>query len=201
MKTHLKSFASVAVVATLLAAGSLFAADNISQLQSSFDQPPDNARIMVRWWWFGTAVTKPEIQRELEVMKAGGIGGVEVQQTYTLRLDGELPGVTNNKFLSPEHLEALRFTAEKAKELGLRMNLTLGSGWPYGGPQFARSEAVGALHEVSPVSVSPGQTNVEELPRRAADDGEIVAALLGPVTNAPAGVSAYLPLEIRGKMA
>ena len=32
---------------------------------------------MVRWWWFGTAVTKPEIQRELEVMKAGGFGGVE----------------------------------------------------------------------------------------------------------------------------
>ena len=75
MKTHLKSFASVALVAVLLAAGSLFAADNIGQLQSSFDQPPDDARIMVRWWWFGTAVTKPEIQREMEVMKAGGIGG------------------------------------------------------------------------------------------------------------------------------
>ena len=130
MKTHLKSFASVAVVVTLLAAGSLFAADNIGQLQRSFDQPPDDARIMVRWWWFGTAVTKPQLEREMNFMKAGGIGGVEVQQTYPLQLDGELPGVKNIKLLSPEHLEALRFTAEKAKELGLRMDLRLGRGWP-----------------------------------------------------------------------
>jgi len=201
MNTHLKSFASVAFVATLLAAGSLFAADNIGQLQRSFDQPPDDARIMVRWWWFGTAVTQPEIARELEVMKAGGIGGVEVQQTYPLQLDGELPGVKNNKLLSPEHLEALRFTAEKAKELGLRMDLTLGSGWPYGGPQISRSNAVDAIHASEPVSVSPGQTSVAAPAGRRGENDEIVAALLGPVTDAPAGGSPYLPLEIRGNTA
>jgi hypothetical protein len=201
MKTHLKFIASVAFVATLLAAGSLFAADNIGQLQRSFDQPPDDARIMVRWWWFGTAVTKPQLEREMNFMKAGGIGGFEVQQTYPLQLDGELPGVKNNKLLSPEHLEALRFTAEKAKELGLRMDLTLGSGWPYGGPQFSRSEAVGALHSSAPVNVASGQTNVVMPVMRGADDGKIMAALLGPVTNALAGGSAYLPLEIHGNTA
>lgn len=201
MKTRLKS---VAIIATLLAAGSLSAADNIGQLQRRFDQPPDDARIMVRWWWFGTAVTKPQLEREMNFMKAGGFGGFEVQQTYPLQLDGELPGVKNLKLLSPEHLEALRFTAEKAKELGLRMDLTLGSGWPYGGPQFSRSEAVGALHASAPITVAAGQTSVA-LPasggRGGGDDGEIVAALLGPVTNAPAGGSAYLPLEIRDKTA
>ena len=202
MKTHLKSFTSVAFVAMLLIASSLSAADNIGQLQNSFDQPPDDARIMVRWWWFGTAVTKPEIQRELEVMKAGGIGGVEVQQTYALQLDGEMPGVTNNQFLSPQHLEALRFTAEKAKELGLRMDLTLGSGWPYGGgPQITRSNAVDAIHASAPVSVSPGQTTVSAPAGRNGESDGIIAALLGPVANAPAGGSTYLPLEIRGNAA
>jgi hypothetical protein len=201
MKTHLKSFASVAFIAMLLAAGSLSAADKIGSLQSSFDQPPDNARIMVRWWWFGTAVTKPEIQRELEVMKAGGIGGVEVQQTYPLQLDGDLPGVMNNQFLSPQHLEALRFTAEKAKELGMRMDLTLGSGWPYGGPQITRSNAVDAIRASAPVSVLPGQTTVTAPPGRNGETDGIIAALLGPVTNAPDGVSPYLPLEIRDNTA
>jgi len=202
MKTHLKSFASVAIIAMLLAASSLSAADSIGQLQSSFDQPPEDARIMVRWWWFGTAVTKPEIQRELEVMKAGGIGGVEVQQTYALQLDGELPGVTNNQFLSPQHLEALRFTAEKAKELGLRMDLTLGSGWPYGGgPQITRSNAVDAIHASAPVSVSSGQTTVTVPSGRNGESDGIIAALLGPVTDAPAGASAYLPLEVHGNTA
>ncbi len=205
MKIHLKLFASVLFAATLLAAGSLPAADGIGQLQSSFVQPPDNARIMARWWWFGTAVTQPEIERELITMKQGGFGGAEVQQTYPLQLDGELPGVKNLKLLSPEHLDALRFTAEKMKELGLRMDLTLGSGWPYGGSQITRSDAVGAIQASAPVRVSPGQTNVvatgRPAGRRGGNDDEIIAVLLGPVTNAPAGGSAYLPLEVHGNTA
>ncbi len=204
MKTHLQSFALAAFAAALFAAGPLFAAD-INQLQSSFNQPPDDARIMVRWWWFGPAVTKPELEREMNFMKEGGIGGFDVEPTYPLQLDGELPGVKNLKLLSPEHLEALRFTAEKAKELGLRMDLTLGSGWPYGGPQITRSNAVDAIRAGTPVAVTAGQTSVA-LPaggggRGGGDNGEIVAALLGPVTNAAAGESPYIPLKISNRTA
>jgi alpha-L-rhamnosidase len=204
MKPRSYSFASVAFAATLFAAGPLFAAD-INQLQSSFNQPPDDARIMVRWWWFGPAVTKPELEREMTVMKQGGIGGFDVEPTYPLALDGELPGLKNLKLMSPEHLEALRFTAEKAKELGLRMDLTLGSGWPYGGPQFTRSEGTGAIRASAPVTVAAGRTSVA-LPaggggRGGGDNGEIVAALLGPVTNPAAGESSYVPLKIDGRTA
>ena len=38
--------------------------------------------------------------------------------------------------MSAEFLDALTFTGEKARELGLRMDLTLGSGWPFGGPHI-----------------------------------------------------------------
>src|SRR5580692_3633168 len=100
----------------------------IVALKRSFEHPPDDARIMMRWWWFGPAAVKPELEREMRLMKEGGIGGFEVQPVYPLTLDG------NYKYLSPEFLEALRFTGEKARELGLRMDLTFGSGWPYGGP-------------------------------------------------------------------
>ena len=41
----------------------------------------------MRWWWFGSAVTKPELEREMRMMKAGGIGGFEVQPVYPLALD------------------------------------------------------------------------------------------------------------------
>ena len=204
MKTYSQSFASAAFAAALFTAGPLFAAD-INQLQSSFDQPPDDARIMVRWWWFGPAVTKPELEREMNFMKAGGIGGFDVEPTYPLKLDGELPGVTNFALLSPQHLDALRFTAEKAKELGLRMDLTLGSGWPYGGPQITRSNAVDAIRASAPVTITAGQTSVA-LPaggggRGGGENGEIIAALLGPVTDAPAGASPYIPLVIQGQTA
>ena len=100
---------------------------------------------MMRWWWFGPAVTKPEIERELQAMKAGGIGGVEVQPVYPVALDDPGAGIRNLPYLSDEFIEALRFAAEKARELGLRFDLTLGSGWPYGGPQVGAAQAAGKL--------------------------------------------------------
>ena len=111
----------------------------MAELRRGFEQPPDDARIMMRWWWFGPAVTKTELEREMRLMKEGGIGGFEVQPTYPLQLEG------NIRYLSPEFLDALRFAGEKAKELGLRMDLTLGSGWPYGGPHIPVDLAAGRL--------------------------------------------------------
>ncbi len=117
----------------------------LDDLQRSFAHPPDDARIMMRWWWFGPAVTKPELERELRVMKAGGIGGVEVQPVYALSLDDPEKGIKNFPFLSDEYLDSLRFVSAKTRELGLRMDLTLGSGWPFGGPQVPVTQAAGML--------------------------------------------------------
>ena len=103
--------------------------------------------MMVRWWWFGPSVTKPELEREMRVDEGG--------RHRRLRSPGDLsarsrdPGnFKNYPYLSAEYLEALRFTGEKAKELGLRMDLTLGSGWPYGGPHISVAEASGRLRVV-----------------------------------------------------
>jgi alpha-L-rhamnosidase len=118
--------------------GFAFGADpaNVSDLRRGFERPPDDARMMVRWWWFGPSVTKPELEREMRFMKEGGIGGFEVQPTYALELDNPAKGIRNLPFMSAEFLDALTFTGEKARELGLRMDLTLGSGWPFGGPHI-----------------------------------------------------------------
>ena len=50
---------------------------------------------MMRWWWFGPAVEKPELARELRTMKAGGIGGAEIQPVYALELDDSAKGFRN----------------------------------------------------------------------------------------------------------
>jgi hypothetical protein len=118
---------------------------SIAALQRAFEQPPDDARIMMRWWWFGPAVTKPEMERELLTMKEGGIGGVEVQPVYPLALDDPASGFRNLPYLSDDFLDALGFAAQKARELGLRIDITLGSGWPYGGPHVPVTEAAGRL--------------------------------------------------------
>ncbi len=118
---------------------------DLAALKQNFLHPPDDARIMMRWWWFGSAVEKPELEREMRAMKAGGIGGFEVQPVYPLILDDPAQGLINHPYLSKEFLDALTFTGQKAKELGLRMDLTLCSGWPYGGPNVPITQAAGRL--------------------------------------------------------
>lgn len=135
----------VVLVLAGLAASVPAPAQTISELQRGFERPPDDARIMMRWWWFGPAVTKPELEREMRVMKEGGIGGFEVQPVYPLTLDDPEKGIRNFPFLSDDYIDALRFVSAKARELGLRMDLTVGSGWPYGGPQVSIDQAAGML--------------------------------------------------------
>ena len=114
-------------------------------IQRDFATPPADARIMMRWWWFGPSVTKAEIERELRVMKSGGIGGVEVQPVYPLLPDDEANGIKNLPYLSDEFIDMLKFASAKAKELGMRFDLTLGSGWSFGGAKTPITEAAGQL--------------------------------------------------------
>src|SRR5438105_10769220 len=88
---------------------------SIAELQRAFEQPPDDARIMMRWWWFGSAVTNLELERELRLMKEGGIGGVEVQAVYPLALDDPGSGFRNLPYLSDDFLASLSFAAQKAR--------------------------------------------------------------------------------------
>jgi hypothetical protein len=161
--------------AFLLAAGCLLLTAatpaTLADLRQSFERPPDDARIMVRWWWFGPAVVKPELEREMRTMKAGGIGGFEVQPTYPLEVDHNFP------YLSDEFLGDLRFVSDKAKELGLRFDLTLGSGWPFGGPHIPIGEASGRLR----VARVPVPADAASLPIPKLEEGEkFIAAYLSP---------------------
>ncbi len=133
-------------------------AATVADLRVGFEHPPDNARIMVRWWWFGPSQNKAELEREMREMKAAGIGGFEVQPVYPLSLEN------NYRYLSPEFLDVLRFAAQTAKELGLRMDLTLGSGWPFGGPRVPITQAAGRLRiDVTNPAPEDGDTPIANL--------------------------------------
>src|SRR4029078_6299554 len=152
---------TVIIFAALLLAPFRSSAAPIDDLQRSFVNPPDEPRIMMRWWWFGPAVTKAELEHEMRVMKEGGIGGFEVQPVYPLVLDNEAEGTRTLPFLSDGFLDALRFTSEKARELGLRFDLTLGSGWPFGGPMVTGDNSSGRLR-YDHVKIDPGAKFVKQ---------------------------------------
>src|SRR5512132_3596217 len=121
--SRLQVVINIALIVALLVLPCSVAAAPIDDLQRSFLSPPDDSRIMMRWWWFGPAVNKAQLEREMRLMKEGGIGGFEVQAVYPLVLDDEGAGTKTLPFLSDEFIEALRFTSEKARELGLRFDL------------------------------------------------------------------------------
>ena len=118
---------------------------SIVTLRKDFLNPPNEARPMVRWWWFGPAVVKPEILQELKQMKEDGIQGAELAFVYPEVLDDPAKGLKNLPFLSPEMLDDVKYAQAEGRKLGLRIDVTLCSGWPYGGPHITLEEAV-ALH-------------------------------------------------------
>ncbi len=165
---------SIAIANTAMQRNADAQPNSLASLQKQFENPPDDARQMMRWWWFGPAVTKAGIERELRLMKDAGIGGVEIQPVYPLALDDESVGRKNLRFLSPEFLDCLKFANDKARELGMRVDLTLGSGWPFGGPQVPITQAASRLR------VQRVQATQAQLPMTKLAEGEqFIAAFAG----------------------
>ena len=111
----------------------------VQQVLDALAHPDPAARPMMRWWWFGPDLDRDEIDRELDAMAAAGLGGAEVAMVYPLR-----EGAPD--YLSKEVLGHLRHAAERARELGLRLDVTLGSGWSYGGAHIGDEHAARRLH-------------------------------------------------------
>lgn len=169
--------AALLIITTLVSAQprhEASAQESVDKLAGQFNNPPDDARIMMRWWWFGPSVTIERIEREMLLMKEGGIGGFEIQPVYPVALDdGKIRTIP---YLSDEFLDILRYTNRRAAELGLRVDLTIGSGWPYGGPTVPVTQAAGRLRveKTRPVSrrvplpdISEGESLLAVFLRRA----------------------------------
>jgi hypothetical protein len=117
------------LICTASLAGELPTAKQLEQL---FRDPPMEYRPRTRYWWFGGAVTREELARELKGMKEQGLAGVEIQSLYDAT-----PLVSNHTtvtFASPEWADRVAMCIEEAAKLGLKVDLTPGSGWPYAGP-------------------------------------------------------------------
>jgi hypothetical protein len=104
-------------------------------LYQAFQDPPSRIRPFVRWWWNGSRVTEAEIRRQLDVLKAAGVGGVEIN-TIAMRDDVPRDGLAafpERPWLSPEWCSAVEAAAAGARERGMTADIIVGSGWPFGG--------------------------------------------------------------------
>jgi hypothetical protein len=117
-------------------------AQSLDSLRNEFANPPKAMRPIVRWWWPGGDVTSDELRREVRVLDEAGFGGAEIQ-AFRIGLKAGMPTdvmARVNEYATPSFYRKLREAAEEARDRGLFLDLTLGSGWPFGGGEAITPE-------------------------------------------------------------
>jgi hypothetical protein len=121
------------------------------------------------WWWMGSAVDPPNLTRELERYSRAGWGGVHIIPIYGAK------GYESRyiDYLSPQWMSMLDHSVKEAGRLGMGVDMTLGSGWCFGGPGITPELA---NRIVVPKSNADGRWEVATQPtmkvKRAAPGGE-----------------------------
>lgn len=94
-----------------------------------------------RWWWMGNAVDEKSQLLVLQQYKDAGLGGLEITPIYgAVGFEKQYL-----QFLSPQWMNALHYTVNQAKSLGLGIDMNTGTGWPFGGPQIKPENAATKL--------------------------------------------------------
>lgn len=100
-------------------------------------QTYQTAKPWTYWWWMGSAVDSANIQHQLGSFAEAGLGGVHIIPIYGVKGREE----QFLDFLSEDWFAMADYTLQEAAKLRLGVDLTLGTGWPYGGewmtPEFA----------------------------------------------------------------
>ncbi|MBN1457006.1 MAG: hypothetical protein JW912_04050 [Sedimentisphaerales bacterium] len=103
----------------------------------NWSRPTMENRPWTRWWWQGSAVDKENLTYLLSQYQQAGIGGVEICPIYGVK------GYEDKflDFLSPEWMNMLEHTLKEGKRLGIGIDMTTGTGWPFGGPMVDKNTA------------------------------------------------------------
>ncbi len=146
-----------------------FVAFFVFQINVSAQKTVDTTKPWAYWWWLGSSVSKAGISQNLHDYAEAGFGGLHIIPIY---------GVKNNQqnnllFLSNEWLAMLDHTLKEAQRLGLGIDLSLGTGWPYGGSHVSADDAAKSFQVIEKDSVFRLETSLtNQKVKRAAPGGE-----------------------------
>ena len=190
---------SIAVSAfLLLAAGSanLYA----GSIEDDFKNPPAEAGPYVWWHWMGSNISKEGITKDLEAMKASGIGGATIFNLTSAVQEGAKPTLNlpfpDITYRSPKWWEMVEFAAAEAQRLGLEVGMHncvgySATGGPWVTPELSMQKVVFSSTRVKGLATFAGTL---PQPRATLDFYRDIAVLAVPDTN-PVDPKAVLDLS------
>jgi len=119
----------------------------------AWPEPTREAKPWVYNWWMGSAVDEAGLERQCRELADKGFGGFHVIPIY-----GAKGGYEKDwkPLLSPRWIEAWNLAAGLASRNGLGIDLTMGSGWCFGGPWIDKGHAASSGMKVK--RAGPGGT-------------------------------------------
>ncbi|MFH0758732.1 MAG: glycosyl hydrolase [Bacteroidota bacterium] len=143
----------------LLSIGLMTTLGSCDQQANSENPWPDirsETKPWTRWWWLGSEVDGENIAALMEDYSSAGFGGVEITPIY---------GVKGHEakylqFLSPDWMDMLDTAISEADRQGMGVDMNLGTGWPFGGPQVTPELAASRL-VLEPCEITTGSLGPE----------------------------------------
>ncbi len=157
----------------------------IVPLEVGWKNPPRMARSQCWWWWLNGNVTREAITRDLEEMKAKGLGGANVIDAGGADQRGNRRVPHGPDFATREWRELFVHALAEAERLGLELGFNIQSGWNLGGPTVEPEQAAKKLSWAE-ASVRGGEEVDVRLPepRTVGDFYRDIAVLAIPLASA-----------------
>ena len=127
-----------AVMAAGVCAGAAHAADGAAL---AWPEPTREMKPWVYNWWMGSAVDSAGLEYQCRELAEKGFGGFHVIPIYGANGPDNRYRAQWKELLSPEWVGAWNIAAWKAETFGLGIDLTMGSGWCFGGPWIDKDHA------------------------------------------------------------
>jgi hypothetical protein len=114
-----------------------------------------------RWWWFASLIKEEDIGRQLDWLKQNNFGGVEIAWVYPLNIERYrkwYDWITEEErqkieprqeWLSPEWSEIVAYAKQYGDRIGLGVDFTFGSAWPFGDSHVTREDSTKVFGDAS----------------------------------------------------
>lgn len=164
----------------VLALTVLLAVQGCSRSAADTDWPKATAQNhpWTRWWWMGSAVDKENLAGLLTQYHDAGLGGVEICPIYGVK-EYEDQFID---FLSPKWMDMLGHTMQEGKALGFGVDMTTGTGWPFGGPQVTDQTASMKV-QLEKYTADGGKTFTAKIPKDSKGKLSYLLAVSGDGTR------------------